>query len=29
MAIKQQAEEIEITTENREEVIKRYRPMIK
>ena len=30
MAIKQQAaEEIEITTENREEVIKRYSPMIK
>jgi len=29
MAIKQAAEEIEITTENREEVIKRYSPMIK
>jgi len=29
MAIKQAAEEIEITIENREEVIKRYSPMIK
>jgi len=29
MAIKQVLEEIEITTENREEVIKRYSPMIK